>query len=42
MMAEVRETLRSKGLEPFDCLSPDLMDALATQAAKLKGVFREA
>ena len=41
-MGEVRETLRAKGLEPYDCLSPPLMDALATQAAKLKGTYREA
>ena len=41
-MADVRTTLRAKGLEPYDCLSPPLMDALATQAAKLKGSFREA
>lgn len=41
-MAEVRQTLRDKGLEPYDCLSPALMDILATQAAKAKGTFREA
>jgi S-(hydroxymethyl)glutathione synthase len=41
-MDEVRATLRAKGLEPFDCLNPPLMDALATQAAKLKGTYREA
>jgi len=41
-MDEVRSALREKGLEPFDALNPPLMDALATQAAKLKGSYREA
>ncbi|MFD1554904.1 S-(hydroxymethyl)glutathione synthase [Paraburkholderia silviterrae] len=41
-MAQVRQTLRDKGLEPFDCLSPALMDFLATHAAKAKGTYREA
>ncbi|GAB3627697.1 ribulose phosphate epimerase [Pandoraea terrae] len=41
-MAEVRQTLRSKGLEPYDCLSPELMDILAIHAAKAKGTYREA
>jgi S-(hydroxymethyl)glutathione synthase len=41
-LADVRKTLRDKGLEPYDCLSPTLMDILATQAAKLKGTYREA
>ena len=41
-MAEVRQTLRDKGLEPYDCLSPALMDILATHAAKAKGTYREA
>lgn len=40
-MEEVRKTLRGKGLEPYDCLSPTLMDLLATQAAKLKGTLKE-
>jgi len=40
-MAEVRQTLRDKGLEPYDCLNPALMDLLATQAAKTKGTYRE-
>jgi S-(hydroxymethyl)glutathione synthase len=38
-MKEIRAKLRELGLEPYDCLSPDLMDALATQVAKLKGVL---
>lgn len=41
-MTEVRQTLRDKGLEPYDCLSPALMDVLATHAAKAKGSYREA
>ena len=41
-MSEVRQTLRDKGLEPYDCLSPALMDALAAHAAKAKGTYREA
>lgn len=36
-MKVIRARLRSIGLEPYDCLSPDLMDVLATQVAKLKG-----
>lgn len=40
-MGEVRQTLRDKGLEPYDCLSPALMDVLATHTAKAKGTFRE-
>jgi S-(hydroxymethyl)glutathione synthase len=40
-MADVRQTLRNKGLEPYDCLSPPLMDILATHAAKAKGTYRE-
>lgn len=38
-MKAIREKLRELGLEPYDCLSPDLMDALATQVAKLNGVL---
>ena len=41
-MDDVRETLRSKGLEPFDCLSPALMDLLAAQSAKAKGTYNAA
>jgi S-(hydroxymethyl)glutathione synthase len=36
-MAEVRQTLRDKGLEPYDCLSPALMDLLSIHSAKAKG-----
>ena len=38
-MKAIRGKLRALGLEPYDCLSPDLMDALATQVAKLNGVL---
>jgi len=33
----VRDKFRSLGLEPYDCLSPPLMDALATFTAKKAG-----
>lgn len=33
-MDAVRSRLRDLGLEPYDCLSPPLMDAIATHAAK--------
>lgn len=36
-MGEVRQALRDKGLEPYDCLNPTLMDLLAAHAAKSKG-----
>ena len=41
-MADIRQTLRDKGLEPYDCLSPALMDILAAHSAKAKGTYREA
>jgi S-(hydroxymethyl)glutathione synthase len=39
-MGAVRSRLKELGLEPYDCLSPPLMDALATHAAKLSGVLK--
>jgi S-(hydroxymethyl)glutathione synthase len=36
-MGEVRSRLKQLGLEPYDCLSPPLMDAIATHAAKSSG-----
>ena len=33
-MGQVRQKLKDVGLEPYDALSPALMDALATHAAK--------
>jgi S-(hydroxymethyl)glutathione synthase len=35
----IRERLQALGLAPYDCLSPPLMDALATHAAKQSGVL---
>ena len=37
-MGEVRSRLRQIGLEPYDCLSPPIMDLIATHVAKQKGV----
>ncbi len=36
-MGAVRDRLRELGLQPYDCLSPPLMDALAAHVAKLSG-----
>ena len=38
----VRARLKELELEPYDCLSPPLMDLLATHAAKAKGVVARA
>jgi S-(hydroxymethyl)glutathione synthase len=38
-MGAVRSRLRELKLEPYDCLSPPLMDAIATHTAKAKGVL---
>jgi S-(hydroxymethyl)glutathione synthase len=37
----VRARLRELGLEPYDCLSPELMDHIATHIAKASGVLRD-
>ena len=37
-MNAVRGRLKELGLEPYDCLSPALMDAIATHTAKAAGV----
>lgn len=37
----IRKRLKQLGLEPYDCLSPGLMDYLATGAAKKSGAYRE-
>jgi S-(hydroxymethyl)glutathione synthase len=37
-MGEVRARLKELKLEPYDCLSPALMDLIATTAASQKGV----
>jgi S-(hydroxymethyl)glutathione synthase len=39
-MGAVRSRLKALGLEPYDCLSPTLMDAIATHTAKEKGVLK--
>ena len=38
-MPAVRARLKELGLEPYDCLSPPLMDFLATHVAKSKGLL---
>jgi S-(hydroxymethyl)glutathione synthase len=38
-MGAIRARLRELKLEPYDCLSPALMDAIATHTAKAKGVL---
>jgi S-(hydroxymethyl)glutathione synthase len=38
-MGAVRGRLKELGLEPYDCLSPPLMDLIATHTAKSKGVL---
>jgi S-(hydroxymethyl)glutathione synthase len=39
-MGEVRSRLKALGLEPYDCLNPPLMDAIATHNAKASGVLK--
>jgi S-(hydroxymethyl)glutathione synthase len=41
-MGAVRSRLKQLGLEPYDCLSPPLMDFIATQTAKAAKKKREA
>ena len=38
-MGAVRARLKELKLEPYDCLSPPLMDAIAAHAAKAKGLL---
>lgn len=38
-MAAIRARLRELGLEPYDCLSPALMDAISTHVAKARGLL---
>jgi len=38
-MPAVRSRLKELGLEPYDCLSPGLMDAIATHLAKASGAL---
>ena len=39
-MGAVRSRLKELKLEPYDCLSPPLMDAIATHTAKASGALR--
>lgn len=39
-MDGIRARLRELGLEPYDCLSPPLMDMIATHSAKASGVLQ--
>ncbi|MDB5969208.1 MAG: Glutathione-dependent formaldehyde-activating enzyme [Hydrocarboniphaga sp.] len=40
-MDAIRDRFRELGLEPYDCLSPPLMDAIATHVAKASGVLKD-
>jgi S-(hydroxymethyl)glutathione synthase len=40
-MPAIRARLRDLGLEPYDCLSPGLMDYIATFTARASGVLRD-
>ena len=40
-MPKIRARLREMGLEPYDCLSPELMDAIATHVARQSGALKE-
>ena len=40
-MGAIRARLRELHLEPYDCLSPPLMDAIATHVAKASGVLKD-
>lgn len=39
-MGAIRSRLKEIGLEPYDCLSPALMDAIATHSAKASGALK--
>jgi len=39
-MDAIRTRIREIGLEPYDCLSPPIMDLIATHTAKASGVLR--
>jgi S-(hydroxymethyl)glutathione synthase len=39
-MPKIRSRLREIGLEPYDCLSPELMDMIATHVAKQSGALK--
>jgi S-(hydroxymethyl)glutathione synthase len=39
-MGAIRGRLKERGLEPYDCLSPALMDYVATWVARKSGVLK--
>ncbi len=39
-MTAIRARIREIGLEPYDCLSPPIMDMIATHTAKASGVLK--
>jgi S-(hydroxymethyl)glutathione synthase len=39
-MGAVRARLKELRIEPYDCLSPALMDAIATHVAKASGALK--
>ena len=39
-MTRIRDRLKKLRLTPYDCLSPPLMDAIATHVAKTKGTLK--
>jgi S-(hydroxymethyl)glutathione synthase len=39
-MGAMRSRLKALGLEPYDCLSPELMDMIATHVARASGVLK--
>jgi S-(hydroxymethyl)glutathione synthase len=41
-MGAIRSRLKELGLEPYDCLSPPLMDAIAAHLAKQSGIAKAA
>jgi S-(hydroxymethyl)glutathione synthase len=38
-MGAVRARIKEIGLQPYDCLSPPIMDLIATHTAKAKGTL---
>ena len=40
-MPRIRARLKEVGLEPYDCLSPELMDLIATHVANQSGVLKQ-
>lgn len=40
-MSRIRSRLRELDIDPYDCYSPELMDIVATHAAKASGVLKD-